>query len=94
MEMLSGQLLFATKKQIEKYAIAKGLVWREDQSNLTDDYQRNFIRHQVVPKLKELNPSLELTWQSGIEKIHGDLALLHQAFENGKINYFGVGRTV
>lgn len=77
-------LLFATKKQIEKYAIAKGLVWREDQSNLTDDYQRNFIRHQVVPKLKELNPSLELTWQSGIEKIHGDLALLHQAFEEWK----------
>ena len=77
-------LLFASRKQIEKYAAMKGLVWREDLSNLTDDYQRNFIRHQVVPKLKELNPSLELTWQSGIEKIHGDLALLHHAFAHWK----------
>lgn len=77
-------LLFATRKQIEKYAIVKGIVWREDLSNLTDDYQRNFIRHQVVPKLKELNPSLEVTWQSGIEKIQGDLALLHHAFEDWK----------
>jgi tRNA(Ile)-lysidine synthase len=77
-------LLFASRKQIEKYAAMKGVVWREDLSNLTDDYQRNFIRHQVVPKLKELNPSLELTWQSGIEKIHGDLALLHHAFGEWK----------
>jgi tRNA(Ile)-lysidine synthase len=77
-------LLFATRKQIEKYAVAKGIVWREDLSNMTDDYQRNFIRHQVVPKLKELNPSLEVTWQSGIEKIHGDLALLHHAFSDWK----------
>ena len=77
-------LLFASRKQIEKYAAMKGLVWREDLSNMTDDYQRNFIRHQVVPKLKELNPSLELTWQSGIEKIHGDLALLHHAFADWK----------
>jgi tRNA(Ile)-lysidine synthase len=75
-------LLFASRKQIEKYAELKGLVWREDLSNLTDDYQRNFIRHQVVPKLKELNPSLEATWQSGIEKIQGDLDLLHMAFED------------
>lgn len=77
-------LLFATKDQIEKYAMMKGMVWREDESNLTDDYQRNFIRHQIVPQLKELNPSLETTWQSGIEKIQGDLSLLHHAYVNWK----------
>ncbi len=77
-------ILFATRKQIERYALTKGLVWREDLSNLTDDYQRNFIRHQIIPRLKELNPSLEITWQSGIEKIQGDLALLHHAFDDWK----------
>jgi len=77
-------LLFATKNQIEKFAITKGMVWREDQSNLTDDYQRNFIRHQIVPRLKELNPSLEGTWKSGIEKIQGDLSLLHYGFSKWK----------
>jgi tRNA(Ile)-lysidine synthase len=80
-------LLFATRSEIEKYAVRKGMVWREDLSNLTDDYQRNFIRHQVLPKLKELNPSLEATWQTGIEKIQGDLAVLHFAMEDWKKNY-------
>ena len=77
-------LLFATRAQVEKFAKEKGIVWREDQSNLTDDYQRNFIRHQIIPKLKELNPSLESTWQYGIEKIQGDLDLLHHAFDDWK----------
>lgn len=80
-------LLFSTRKQVEGYAIHKGLVWREDESNLTDDYQRNFIRHQVLPKLKELNPSLETTWQGGIEKIQGDLAFIHQAFDDWKMQF-------
>ncbi|MBL0739915.1 tRNA lysidine(34) synthetase TilS [Chryseolinea lacunae] len=73
-------LLFATRAQVEKYAADKKLSWREDESNLTDDYQRNFIRHQIIPLLKELNPSLETTWQAGIEKIQGELAVLHEAF--------------
>jgi tRNA(Ile)-lysidine synthase len=70
-------LLFATRSQVEKHATEKGIQWREDQSNLTDDYQRNFIRHQIVPKLKELNPSLETTLHDGLEKIQGDLELIH-----------------
>ncbi|HEX6223716.1 MAG TPA: tRNA lysidine(34) synthetase TilS [Chryseolinea sp.] len=79
-------LLFATRAQVEKFARDRGILWREDQSNLTDDYQRNFIRHQIIPRLKELNPSLETTWQHGIEKIQGDLHLLHHAFEEWKNN--------
>jgi len=70
-------ILFATRAQVEKHAAEKGIVWREDQSNLTDDYQRNFIRHQIVPKLKELNPSLETTLHTGIEKLQNDIELLH-----------------
>ncbi|WP_276369537.1 tRNA lysidine(34) synthetase TilS [Chryseolinea sp. H1M3-3] len=75
-------LLFTTRAQIEKYGAEKKVAWREDQSNLTDDYQRNFIRHHVIPKLREVNPSLESTWQQGIAKIQGDLELIHIAFED------------
>ena len=80
-------LLFATRAQVEKFAKDEGIAWREDQSNLTDDYQRNFIRHQIIPKLKELNPSLETTWQYGLEKIQGDLDLLRHAFDNWKNDF-------
>lgn len=77
-------LLFATRANVSDYASSKGLRWREDESNLTDDYQRNFVRHHIIPKLKELNPSLESTWQNGLEKIEGDMELLHIGFTNWK----------
>jgi tRNA(Ile)-lysidine synthase len=77
-------ILFATRRQVEEYARRHGVVWREDQSNFTDDYQRNFIRHHIIPKLKELNPSLETTWQTSIEKIQGDLELLRHSFSDWK----------
>lgn len=80
-------LLFTTRKQIEQYALHKGLVWREDLSNLTDDYQRNFIRHQIIPRLKELNPSLQATWLQGLEKVKGDVALLSRAYQDWKGKY-------
>lgn len=62
-------LLFASRPAIEVYAQSTNLSWREDASNLTDNYPRNFLRHQVVPKLKKLNPSFEETFKSGLEKL-------------------------
>ncbi|HEY3429318.1 MAG TPA: tRNA lysidine(34) synthetase TilS [Cyclobacteriaceae bacterium] len=83
-------LLFATRAQVEKYAHEKGIQWREDQSNLTDDYQRNFIRHQIIPKLKELNPSLETTLHTGIEKLQNDIELIHFQVEAWKKEFIVV----
>jgi len=64
-------LLFATRDQITHYAHQNKIVWREDSSNASDDYQRNFIRHKVVPLLQELNSSLENSFKDSIEKISG-----------------------
>lgn len=62
-------LLFATKEMLTTYATLHRLRWREDVSNASEDYQRNFIRHQVIPRLKELNPGLENTYRSTNERI-------------------------
>lgn len=64
-------LLFAMRDQIATYAHENKIAWREDSSNASDDYQRNFIRHQVIPLLKGLNPSLENSFRDSIEKIGG-----------------------
>ena len=50
-------LLFATRKEIESYTFDKKLEYREDSSNLQTDYQRNKIRHLILPLMEELNPS-------------------------------------
>lgn len=60
-------LLFAQKEQIINYAKNDCVNWREDQSNDSDQYQRNLIRNQVVPVLKKINPKLEESIQNTVE---------------------------
>lgn len=50
-------LLFLTRNEIENYAKANDIQWREDSSNASDKYVRNKIRHNLIPILKELNPN-------------------------------------
>ena len=69
-------LLLATKEQILAYAHGHGLLWREDRSNDSDDYKRNLIRHKVVPVLKQLNPSLEKTFNQTSAKLRSADRLL------------------
>ncbi|MBR5168172.1 MAG: tRNA lysidine(34) synthetase TilS [Salinivirgaceae bacterium] len=52
-------LLFASRQQIEDYAAANGLAFRTDATNLTDDYQRNIVRHRIVPVMRQINPAFD-----------------------------------
>src|SRR5690606_8258707 len=60
-----------TRDMIRKYAIANGITWREDASNATDDYQRNFIRHEVIRKFKDMNPAFEDGFRHTHERLLG-----------------------
>jgi tRNA(Ile)-lysidine synthase len=80
-------LLFATREQIELYAREHNITWREDVSNQSDDYQRNFIRHQVIPALKQINPSLENTVQRGIAKASAEVNWIKEGFDVWKEKY-------
>jgi tRNA(Ile)-lysidine synthase len=51
-------LLPFSRAEILTYAQENDILWREDASNASTKYIRNKIRHQVVPALKEINPSL------------------------------------
>jgi tRNA(Ile)-lysidine synthase len=52
-------LLGATKADVLAYIEEYKIPFREDSSNESDKYSRNFIRHQVVTKFDELNPDFE-----------------------------------
>jgi len=64
-------LLTLTKDDIYEYVTLKQLIWREDSSNETTKYQRNKIRHEVLPVLKQINPNLENTLAQTVQKIAG-----------------------
>lgn len=74
-------LQFAAKKDLKEFAKNNGVSWREDRSNTSDDYDRNFIRNQVVPKLEELNPSLNKTFELTRERLQLTEALIEKKVE-------------
>lgn len=80
-------LLFASREALTQYALASNVVWREDQSNFSDDYERNYIRHHVIPHLKELNPSLEQTILRSFEKTRGEIFLTSKGFDDWKSQF-------
>ena len=47
--------LGVTRAQIEAYAGANGLAYRFDEMNGDDAYARNYLRHEIMPRLTELN---------------------------------------
>ncbi|MBQ8882546.1 MAG: tRNA lysidine(34) synthetase TilS [Clostridia bacterium] len=57
MEMQSGQfirpLIDTTRDEIEQYLSQNGIDFVTDESNFDTTYTRNFIRHEIVPKINE-----------------------------------------
>lgn len=49
-------LLPFSRNEIEAFARAQNLSWAEDSSNARSDYQRNQIRHELLPLLDRLFP--------------------------------------
>jgi tRNA(Ile)-lysidine synthase len=54
--LLVRPLLEFTRAQTAAYCAARGLTWREDESNDSDAYARNRIRAQLVPALQGVHP--------------------------------------
>ena len=54
-------LLSVSRLEIEQYLKDRGLVFREDSSNASVKYLRNKIRHELIPLLAQMNPSIQQT---------------------------------
>jgi tRNA(Ile)-lysidine synthase len=54
-------LLNISKAAIQDYAKQHHLIWVEDPTNLSDDFDRNFLRNQIIPLLKTRWPSVAKT---------------------------------
>ena len=78
-------LLAIPRSDLRHYAEAHKLSWIEDESNLRIDYDRNYLRHRVIPALLERWPNLaarvgrSASHSEQSEKLNGDLAALDLA---------------
>lgn len=64
-------LVTTSREQIERYAHDNGIVWREDESNKTSIYARNFLRQELLPEIDRLYPG----WKTNVDRIkmYGDV---------------------
>ncbi|MFC6103916.1 tRNA lysidine(34) synthetase TilS [Olivibacter domesticus] len=61
-------LLFLIREEVEAAIDKWKLTYRDDESNFSTKYTRNKIRLEIIPKLKEINPSLEKTFIENAER--------------------------
>lgn len=71
-------LIECTRADVEAFLRSRGQDWVTDSTNLSDDYTRNRIRHGIVPKLREINPSLEQTMLGTLENLRRDNELVRK----------------
>ncbi|NPA41001.1 MAG: tRNA lysidine(34) synthetase TilS [Aquificae bacterium] len=71
-------LYLATRKEILEYALYNKLTWVEDESNYDRRFFRNRLRHEIIPKLKEINPNLEETFLRTREILKSEDELLKE----------------
>ena len=84
-------LLFANKAEIITYAEVNKITWREDQSNQSVDYDRNFLRLQVFPLLRELNPLLEKSFSQTSILLKEASTIIDLSFNKWKAEYVKPG---
>jgi tRNA(Ile)-lysidine synthase len=77
-------ILHFSREEIEDFAKDQRLKWREDESNASTKYVRNKIRHQVIPVLKEINPSLLDSFQKTTSNLQGSQHIIDQTIEDLK----------
>ena len=72
-------LLSITRKTIFAFATTHHIPWREDISNTTDHYTRNYIRHHVIPLVEHLNPGIHDDIQQRSTLLHEEQRLIGRA---------------
>jgi tRNA(Ile)-lysidine synthase len=74
--LLTRPLLETTRREIELYARAHRISFREDASNASRDFQRNRVRHELLPLLRsEYQPALNQVIPRVMELVGAEAAL-------------------
>ncbi len=85
---LARPLLFLNRDEIQHLILQNKLSYVEDSSNSSTKYARNKIRHEVIPKLKELNPALENTFENNLRHFRDLETLLELRLDELKKELF------
>ncbi len=81
-ENIIRPIIECTRDQVEAYCRENSLDFVIDSTNLSDEYTRNKIRHNVMPVLKEINPSFDKAVLRCITSLREDEAFLKKSADS------------
>lgn len=76
-----------SREQLSLLASQLELVYVEDQTNMDVSFDRNFIRHQIIPQLQKRWPQIEKTTARSMKILQQEKELLH-SFVQEKLQAF------
>lgn len=77
-ENIIRPVLCLSREEIEEYCRENHIQWCTDATNEEMEYTRNRIRHQVLPLLREMNPSIEETLERTAFSLRRDADCLEE----------------
>lgn len=75
-------LINCTREEILVFLGSEGQKYVTDSTNLTDEYTRNKIRHNIIPQLEALNPSLMKSYANTLSYLRKDMIFLERTAKN------------
>ena len=93
-DTLLRPLLHFSSAQIRRFAVEKGVEYRNDATNISEAFQRNKIRHSVLPKLEELNPELIPVFSRNIDLLKRQYRFYQRQMEELKSTMLAEEREV
>ncbi len=72
------------RESIEEYARVNSITFREDRSNLQDDYLRNRLRHFVLPALQQADRNFRQGFQNTFAALADTEKFIHYEIEKRK----------
>jgi len=87
--VLLRPLLYCSKQQLQQAVIQLDLPYVDDPSNAQLDYDRNFLRHKILPELKSRWPNLLQRWQKNADLAASSDRLLALYLEQDLQNCLG-----
>lgn len=85
-------LIELTRDDIEAFCEENSLAYVTDSTNLSDDYTRNKIRHNIIPVIKEINPEAErlmLAFSRDAAELNGFLSRMADELINSAKEKYG-----
>jgi len=79
-DLVIRPLVRYSKSDLINYAKKQKLVWREDSTNQDDKYLRNYLRHNIIPKLDTTAKTQLLSLINNMSHVNGELDNLITGF--------------